>query len=97
MVPGGLISLMYSKTLEVDTSVLSNAAVMTLMTSDIDSIVRGWTNTHEIWASLIDIGIAIYLLESRIGIGCIGSVAIAVASFMGSIPVAKFLQKRQER
>ena len=95
MMRGGLISLIYSKTLEVDVSVLSNAAAMTLMTSDIDSIVRGWTNAHEIWASLVDVGIAIYLLESRLGIACIGPIAIAVISSIGSIPIAIFLRKRQ--
>ena len=97
MMRGGLISLIYGKTLEVDVSVLSNAAAMTLMTSDIDSIVNGWTNAHEIWASLVDVGIAIYLLESRLGIACIGPVAIAVASFIGSIIIAKFIQRLQER
>ncbi|KAF7590553.1 hypothetical protein BBP40_002695 [Aspergillus hancockii] len=77
---GGLISLLYDKTLELDMEKLTDSAAMSLMTTDIDSIATNWINTHEIWASPIDVGIGVYLLQQKLGIAYIARVALALLS-----------------
>ena len=43
---------------------------MTLMSTDIDSIASGVNDLHEIWASILELGVAIYLLYLEIGAAC---------------------------
>ncbi|OGM42473.1 hypothetical protein ABOM_008319 [Aspergillus bombycis] len=97
MIRGGLISLLYDKTLKLDMERLTDSAAMTLMTTDIDSIATNWINIHEIWASPIDVGIGVYLLQQKLGIACIAPVALAVLSMLGSTQIAKVMRGRQQR
>ncbi|KAI9743571.1 MAG: hypothetical protein M1818_002886 [Claussenomyces sp. TS43310] len=50
---------------------------MTLMSKDVERTVNGLRSLHEIWASLIQVGLATWLLERELGISCLESVAIA--------------------
>ncbi|KAE8137329.1 ABC transporter-like protein [Aspergillus pseudotamarii] len=97
MIRGGLISLLYDKTLKLDMERLTDSAAMTLMTTDIDSIATNWVNIHEIWASPIDVGIGVYLLQQKLGIACIAPVALALLSMLGSTQIAKMMRGRQQR
>ncbi|PWY77392.1 ABC transporter-like protein [Aspergillus heteromorphus CBS 117.55] len=96
MVRGGLISVLYDKTLKLNMERLTDSAAMTLMTTDIDSIATNWINIHEIWASPIDVGMGIYLLQRKLGIACIAPVALALFSTIGSTQIAKMMRGRQE-
>ncbi|KAE8348413.1 ABC transporter-like protein [Aspergillus coremiiformis] len=97
MIRGGLISLLYDKTLKLNIEKFTDSAAMTLMTTDIDSIATNWTNIHEIWASPIDVGIGVYLLQQKLGIACVAPVALALLSMLGSTQIAKMMRGRQQR
>ncbi|KAK7730403.1 hypothetical protein SLS53_009022 [Cytospora paraplurivora] len=98
MVRGGLISLVYTKALELESSTLKDGAGkgITLMGTDCESIVQGLTNVHEIWASPIDIGLALFLLHRETGVACVAPVIIAVLSTLCSIQIAKVTRRRQK-
>ncbi|RAL16008.1 uncharacterized protein BO97DRAFT_421249 [Aspergillus homomorphus CBS 101889] len=97
MVRGGLISLLYDKTMRVDVENITDSAAITLMTTDIDGIATNWVNVHEIWASPLDVGIGIFLLERKLGVACIAPVALALISTSGSTQIAKMMRRRQDR
>lgn len=40
------------------------------MSTDIDSISSGINDLHEIWASILELGVAVYLLYLEIGVAC---------------------------
>jgi ATP-binding cassette, subfamily C (CFTR/MRP), member 1 len=44
---------------------------VTLMGTDVDRILVGLRSIHEVWASLLDMGVAIYLLERQLGLACL--------------------------
>ncbi|KAG8160758.1 hypothetical protein KVR01_009022 [Diaporthe batatas] len=96
MVRGGLISLIYDKTIKLETGALKDGAGVTLIGTDCESIAQGLVNVHEIWASPIDIGLALYLLQYEAGVACVAPVVIAVLSTLCSVQIAKVTRKRQK-
>ncbi|KAJ0159330.1 Canalicular multispecific organic anion transporter 1 [Colletotrichum tanaceti] len=96
MVRGGLISLIYDKTIELDSGALKDGASVTLIGTDCESIAQGLVNVHEIWAAPIDIGLALYLLQREMGVACVAPVVIAVLSTLGSVHIAKITRTRQK-
>lgn len=81
MVRGGLISMLTRKTTDLSVRDVDPAASLTLMSADIERIVQGWQTMHEMWANLIEIAVAIVLLEAQLGISCLIPVAVAVGNY----------------
>ena len=77
MLRGGLISLLYSKATELRITDTDPSSAMILMSADIERITTGWQTVHELWANLIEVGLAIYLLERQLGAACAVPIAVA--------------------
>lgn len=82
MARGGLISMIYSKTTDLSITSVDPAASLTLMSADIERITTGWQTMHEIWANVLEVALAIYLLERQLGAAC----AIPIAVSIGLLP-----------
>jgi ATP-binding cassette subfamily C (CFTR/MRP) protein 1 len=78
MARGGLISMLYSKTVDLSVSALDPTAAVTLMSADIERIHTGWQTVHDMWANIIEIGLAIFLLYRQLGVACAIPVAVAI-------------------
>ena len=78
MARGGLISLMFAKTSSLKANAADPATSLTLMSADIERITNGWQTMHEIWANLIEIALAIYLLERQLGAACVIPIGVAI-------------------
>ena len=83
MARGGLVSMMFAKISTLDANKADPASSMTLMSADIERITNGWVTMHEIWANIIEICLAIYLLDRQLGAACSIPIAVAVGK---SIP-----------
>lgn len=94
-VGGGLISLIYPKTLRLSTTSISDSAAATLMTTDTNTIAQAWTNIHEMWASPIDVGVSVYLLQRKLGFACVAPLVLAIVAILTSGQIAKHLHRRQ--
>lgn len=70
MMRSGLISMIYDQTIDMTAADLTDSAAITLMGTDVERIVANLKNLHEAWASIIEVGIAIWLLEREIGVAC---------------------------
>ncbi|KAL4734230.1 P-loop containing nucleoside triphosphate hydrolase protein [Aspergillus similis] len=68
---GGLIALIHRQTVRIRAVDLGENTAITLMGTDVERISSGFRLIHEMWASLIEIGVAIYLLERQVGVACI--------------------------
>jgi ATP-binding cassette, subfamily C (CFTR/MRP), member 1 len=55
-------------------------AAVSLMSTDIERIVTGLPNIHEIWASVIEVCIAIWLLERQVSYAVVAPVALVIVS-----------------
>ncbi|EEU41992.1 uncharacterized protein NECHADRAFT_50921 [Fusarium vanettenii 77-13-4] len=67
MYRGGLVSLIFQKTLKLRTASIKDSAPVTLMTTDVDVIVAAGASIHDMWANLVELPIGIYLLYRQVG------------------------------
>ncbi|CEI66013.1 unnamed protein product [Fusarium venenatum] len=67
MYRGGLVSLIFKKTLRLKTSSIKDSAQVTLMTTDVETIVAAGASVHDMWANMLELPIGIYLLHRQIG------------------------------
>ncbi|KAL9079436.1 MAG: hypothetical protein Q9157_001690 [Trypethelium eluteriae] len=95
MARGGLISMIYSKMTHLSMTAADPAASLTLMSADIERITTGWQTMHEIWANIIEVALAIYLLERQLGVACVIPLAVAIASLVGSLVATSLVMSRQ--
>jgi ATP-binding cassette, subfamily C (CFTR/MRP), member 1 len=51
-----------------------------LMGTDVERIAAGMQMVHEVWASLLDVGIATWLLGRQLNVACIAPIVIVVGS-----------------
>jgi ATP-binding cassette subfamily C (CFTR/MRP) protein 1 len=67
-VRGALVSMLYARTLESAPGTLSDRAPVTLMSVDVDGVTAVVPIYNEIWASTVEIGVAVYLLQRQVGV-----------------------------
>jgi ATP-binding cassette, subfamily C (CFTR/MRP), member 1 len=68
---GGLIALIYQQTVEARAVDLGGINGLTLMGTDVERIILNFQTIHEVWASLLDIAVAIFLLQRQIFLACL--------------------------
>ncbi len=68
MYRGSLASVVFKKTLALHPSAIKESAPVTLMSTDIESIVLAGDSMHDLWASFIELPIGIYLLYRHVGV-----------------------------
>ena len=93
---GGLIALIHKQTMQARAIDLGEITAVTLMGTDIERIVLDFRSIHELWASLIEIGIGLWLLEQQVGAACIVPAVISLA-FIGATFKVSGLQNTSQR
>ncbi|KAJ5405756.1 ABC transporter integral membrane type 1 [Penicillium sp. CMV-2018d] len=88
MTRSGLISMIYDQTIDMTAADLTDSAAITLMGTDVERIVANLKNMHEAWASIIEVGIAIWLLERELGVACFIPLVISLGSVLAMVPVS---------
>ncbi|KAJ5497102.1 ABC transporter integral membrane type 1 [Penicillium fimorum] len=83
MTRGSLVTMIYVKTLRQASDPRQEASSTTLMSTDIDRIATGLLNSHELWASPIEIVIALVLLGRYIGYPSVTALGVALVSVLG--------------
>lgn len=81
MIRGILTAAVFRKTIHIQITASDDKAAVTLMSTDVDRIVTGLREIHELWANLIQIAIATYLLEIELSYACIAPMVVAALSF----------------
>ncbi|KAI1780252.1 P-loop containing nucleoside triphosphate hydrolase protein [Hypoxylon cercidicola] len=67
MVRGALAGSVYNKTIEAKITAADDSAALTLMSADVERIIKGFLNIHEFWANTIEVAFACWLLSRQIG------------------------------
>jgi hypothetical protein len=78
MMRGTLVSALYAKATDISITAADPTAALTLMSADIERIDVGWRTAHEVWANLVEIAVAVYLLQRQLGIACLIPVGAAI-------------------
>ncbi|KAJ5812743.1 ABC transporter integral membrane type 1 [Penicillium robsamsonii] len=96
MTRGSLVTMIYAKILRQASDPRQEASSTTLMSTDIDRIATGLLNFHELWASPVEIMIALVLLGRYIGYPSVAALGVALVSVLGCsylAPQARQMQK----
>jgi ATP-binding cassette subfamily C (CFTR/MRP) protein 1 len=91
MFRGGVISLIYHHTLHIQDGIYSESAAVTLMSTDIDSMVNALQQVNEIWARSIEVVIGIALLAMQLGAIALVPVVLVILCMFGQTWVAKYI------
>lgn len=82
MIRGALMTAVYRKGMEVNFKDNNGTKTVTLMSTDCELIIRGLLTMHELWASVIQVSFATWLVQRELGIACIGPIAITLCTFL---------------
>jgi ATP-binding cassette subfamily C (CFTR/MRP) protein 1 len=82
MIRAGLISMIYENTLTLNTDSLTDSAAVTLMGTDVERVVANFRAIHEVWASILEVGLALWLLERQLWIASLIPLFISVGRFL---------------
>lgn len=78
MVRGSLISAISAKQLTLSASSAQATSGFTLISTDVERICASLRNMHEAWANILELGIAIWLLERQLGVACVAPVVVVI-------------------
>jgi hypothetical protein len=81
MLRGSIVPLVYRHTMHLDVGVARDSAALTLMSVDVERISSGLQYVHEVWASPIDIGLALWLLERQLGLAVVAFASVFLCKF----------------
>ncbi|KAL4732837.1 hypothetical protein BDV11DRAFT_176289 [Aspergillus similis] len=82
---GALDALIYRHTTSRKSQQVENErTAMTLMGTDVERIVSGLRDVHELWASTVSIAIATWLLERQLSGACVVPLLLAAAGFLAA-------------
>jgi ATP-binding cassette subfamily C (CFTR/MRP) protein 1 len=60
------VTAIFNKALEVDSTDLGTGTTSTLINNDVDIIMSGLRSLHEVWASAVSLGFAMWLIYTKI-------------------------------
>lgn len=78
MLRAGLVTLIYDSTLELRAETLRGSAAITLAGTDVQRVVDQCAAIHELWASLVEVAVGIWLLNRQVGLASLVPVVVAV-------------------
>ncbi|KAL3249338.1 hypothetical protein ABHI18_011650, partial [Aspergillus niger] len=87
-VRSGLIAMVFKQTSRLKASDIHDSAAITLMGTDVERIVQSQKTIHETWATILEVGIAIWLLERQLLIACVVPAIIAIGSVLAIGPIS---------
>ena len=93
---GSLIGVIYKNTLKMSSSALSESEAVTLMNADVERITVGLRQCQELWASLYEIALALFLLHKQISWAALtplGVILICTGAAIGASPKLASSQK----
>ena len=76
MARGALASAIYKKTTQSKISSADDSAALTLMSTDIERIRLGFLTLHDFWASILQIGLACWLLFRELGTAFVAPIIV---------------------
>ncbi|KAF5561502.1 multidrug resistance-associated 1 [Fusarium phyllophilum] len=92
---GVLVSAVFSKATDLSITTTDDSAAVTLMSSDVDVIVRAVREIHEFWANIIQLAIATWLLSTHIGYAAVGPITVSFVALIATVLVSPLARKYQ--
>ncbi|CAJ0544905.1 Ff.00g084500.m01.CDS01 [Fusarium sp. VM40] len=97
MIRGALVSATYEAALECRSSAVDGSSTLTLISADVDTIVFGLIEIHELWASCIQIGLVMWLLSRQVHWGAAAPLILSLGCVGASLLLFSRLGQNQKR
>lgn len=85
-----LITEIYLRTSQARIDISDEHAAVTLMSTDMERIDIGFRSLHEVWASVVQAGLASWLLYNQLGLVFVAPIGVVIASFIVLVVFMKF-------
>ncbi|KAI7551399.1 hypothetical protein KC331_g2578, partial [Hortaea werneckii] len=96
MIRGLLIGAICEKSMQLPNDETSKQSAITLISADTERINLGLRNMHEVWANIIELAVATYLLQREVGVIAIVPLFIAAACAAGSFLLSRHVVNGQK-
>ncbi|KAI7338183.1 multidrug resistance-like protein [Hortaea werneckii] len=96
IIRGLLIGVICEKSLQLPNDEASKQSAITLISADTERINLGLRNMHEVWANVIELAVAIYLLQREVGAVAVVPLFIAAACAAGSFLLSRHVVHGQK-
>lgn len=96
MLRGGLVGLIFNKTLLLRDGVYDESAAITHMSTDIDRIAASMQSMHETWARLIEVSIGVWLLSIQLGAVSVIPIIVVIICAAMNTRAAKHSSDKQK-
>ncbi|KAF9768184.1 ABC transporter fgm5, partial [Fusarium sp. DS 682] len=97
MARGCLAAYVYRSTTEGKMTDISDAAVLTVMSTDVERILYGFHGLHDFWANIIEIALGCFLLERELGLAFISPIVVILICVLVTSIIAWLIGERQSR
>lgn len=90
-----MIDMMFRHVTVMRDSDIESSTPVTLMNADIERISSGFRYVHDVWACIVEIPIALYLLWRQLGIASVAPIVVVVGKYLALLlplwPILTFL------
>jgi hypothetical protein len=91
------MTAIFEKTLQLPAGIATEKAAVTLMSTDVDRIMNGLREIHELWANLLQIIIATYFFGNELQYACIAPFLTTLGSFLAITYLSDYTKKFQNQ
>lgn len=73
-----MISIIFAKSLHLDSFDLNDNVAITLISADMDRISIGLKNIHELCANILEVALGTWLLQRQVGMACLPIITLCI-------------------
>ncbi|KAI0888407.1 P-loop containing nucleoside triphosphate hydrolase protein [Annulohypoxylon maeteangense] len=92
-----LATAIYMKTTEARAADEGENASLTLMSADIERVMRGSKFMHELWSNIIEVTLAAWLLYGLLGAAFVAPIVVVLVCVIGTSSFMRFMDESQKR
>jgi ABC-type multidrug transport system fused ATPase/permease subunit len=93
---GCLATALYATATDIRADADQDSASLTLMSTDLERIRTGLRNIHDIWAGVIEVSIASWLLYNQLGLAFLAPIVLVLLCFFATFYMARFVGPSQK-
>ncbi|KGO51212.1 ABC transporter, integral membrane type 1 [Penicillium expansum] len=96
MMRASMIDMMFRHVTVMRDSDIESSTPVTLMNADIERISSGFRYVHDVWACIVEIPIALYLLWRQLGIASVAPIVVVVVCMLMCVLISSLAGPRQK-
>ncbi|KAE8407397.1 multidrug resistance-associated protein [Aspergillus pseudonomiae] len=97
MLRGGLMAIVFQHLMNLPSGSVDESSAISLMGTDIEMLAEYFQSTVcEIWANIIQLGLATWLLQTQVGAVCIAPIVVVIIFTVASLGMGNTVSARQQ-